>query len=963
MLHSDLSIHRAEKRCGVKCLSTNTDSLHNKINEIEPFLNIHDIEIAAFVETLPKNSTTEEYKNITLNINGYTCLSNFGGRGACLYISKEFEVIQRYEEHENIFSPSIFCKIKTKSGEMLTIGVIYRSPNSSKQENENFIMQLNKVCEKFNTIGQKLVLMGDFNCPEINWSEETCNKPSNHIAAKLLDNIHLNYLTQFVDRPTHHRAMQNSTLIDLILSNDPEIVRHIKHFPPFGKSHHSALCFSLGLKSSNKDTSHVTKYAVNKGDYVNMKEHMSGINWVTLLDNQEEVDIMWDRFEAEINKAKELFIPKKKFKNSNKHIFQAGSTPLQKLHLKRAAFKTFKKFPTPSNYHLYTRYRNQVKCEARKAKCQKEKEVAQFSKSNPKLFFQYVNSKIKPKENISNLLKEDGSLTEGDLEKSEILNNFFASVFTKENTTDMPLFICENEVITSEVSISMKDMEKALLSLKTCKSPGPDEIHPRILKELAHELSLPLKILFDKTVSSGHLPHKWKEAEVRPIYKKGSKTDPGNYRPVSLTSVVCKVFEGFVRNKIYDHLVDNNLLSDEQYGFCPGRSCTTQLLNTMQDWLRQLDNGTPVDAVYLDFKKAFDTVPHKRLISKLHGYGIRGKLLDWIKDFLTNRSQYVTINKDSSSKIPVTSGVPQGSVLGPTLFIYYINDLPNVASSSLKIFADDTKAYLPITSTEDKDNLQNTIDRLVEWSNTWLLKFNSSKCKVLHIGKKNPKYSYNIREENTLQKLEESTCEKDLGIMVDPLLHFDTHVTGIVKRARSLSGLIHKTICFKNKDIMVPIFKSIIRPTLEYGNVVWHPSNKKYIDLIEGIQKHFTRCIVGMGGLDYEERLRSLNLPSLEYRRLRGDMIEMYKIMHKLYDPKTTGSLININNTNTRSHNFKLLKPRVNTKQFQMFFTNRVINYWNTLPKEVVNADSLNCFKNKIDDYFQEHKFSIKLAV
>ena len=190
-------------------------------------------------------------------------------------------------------------------------------------------------------------------------------------------------------------------------------------------------------------------------------------------------------------------------------------------------------------------------------------------------------------------------------------------------------------------------------------------------------------------MTTGKLPAKWKIAEVRPIFKKGSKTSPGNYRPVSLTSIVCKVFEGFVRDVLYKHLESNHLLAEEQYGFCSRRSCTTQLLNTINDWFLHLDEKTPVDAVYLDFRKAFDTVPHERLLNKLYGYGIRGDVLNWVRDFLSDRSQYVSIHGECSSDIPVTSGMPQGSVLGPTLFIYFINDLPQVVSTSIKIFADD----------------------------------------------------------------------------------------------------------------------------------------------------------------------------------------------------------------------------------------------------------------------------------
>ena len=295
-------------------------------------------------------------------------------------------------------------------------------------------------------------------------------------------------------------------------------------------------------------------------------------------------------------------------------------------------------------------------------------------------------------ESISNLVKADGTLTENDKEKAEVLNEFFGSVFTSEDVSNVPVFIHSNENILSEFSVREEEMRTRLRALKVSTSPGPDGIHPRILRELSDELAYPLTVLLNKSLVEGRLPTAWKTAEVRPIFKKGAKSSPGNYRPVSLTSVVCKVFEGFIRDQMYDHMINNNILSKNQYGFCKGRSCITQLLSTIHDWFQYLDRGIPVDAIYLDFRKAFDTVPHKRLLSKLWGYGVRGQVLKWVEDFLSDRYQYVSVNDKTSQKIPVTSGVPQGSVLGPVLFIYFINDLPDVIQCVSRIFADDTKA-------------------------------------------------------------------------------------------------------------------------------------------------------------------------------------------------------------------------------------------------------------------------------
>ena len=534
----------------------------------------------------------------------------------------------------------------------------------------------------------------------------------------------------------------------------------------------------------------------------------------------------------------------------------------------------------------------------------------------------------------------------------------------KTYNSNIPVFNSKSDVLIDKINVSVKDMEDALRTLNVNKSSGPDGLHPRVLKELATVLSYPLKLLFDKTIAQGKLPSQWKVAEVRPIFKKGNKTSPGNYRPVSLTPIICKIFEKFIKDSIFKHLTVNNLLSDDQYGFCGGRSCTTQLLNTINDWFSYLDKNIPVDAVYLDFRKAFDTVPHERLLNKLHGYGVRGQLLDWIRDFLKDRSQYVTINDKSSSKIPVTSGVPQGSVLGPTLFIYFINDLPSLISIFIKIFADDTKAYLPILSNADRIILQKTIDDMVHWSKIWQLHFNGSKCKVLHLGKNNPCYKYTIEDDNVIKDLEVTVLEKDLGVHVDPLLSFENHISITVKKVRSLSGLIIRSFSFKTIDIMLPIYISKVRLILEYANVVWMPYKRKHIDLIESVQRHFTRYIIGMKEMRYEDRLKSLKLYSLEYRRFRGDMIEVFKMCHGHYDPITTKTLLTYNNkSNTRTNDFKLLKNRVNSTQFLNFFTNRVINPWNKLPREAVNAGSINAFKKHIDYIYREHLYSTNFEI
>lgn len=863
--------------------------------------------------------------------------------------------VERIVELEAIFSPAIICKVKKDNMEPIIFGVMYRSPNCLPDDNVKLNTLLENVVENFS--GYDLFLTGDFNYPEICWPEDTCKKSIEHAAKVFHNAIHHLDLNQCVKENTHYRAMQNPTLIDLILTNSAESVSDISHHPPLGLSHHDILLFKIFYEPSGSTQPEVPimKHKLAKANFEEMRKYMSEQPWEDMLSEELSVDSAWSVIKTQLTLAMDKHIPKMKVSNKPRNRKKSiPSTLLEKIREKRRTFKVYKKNRTQANYNKYARARNQVKWMSRKHEKLNEVKIAKEAKTNPKSFYQYVSSNIKPKESVANLMDSDGNMTRSNEDKANVLNKFFSSVFTQESTDSVPNFNPRTDCTLSEVTVSVDQFKKALKSLNTSKSPGPDQIHPKVLSELSNELAEPLCILFKKCMAAGRIPSEWKEAEVKPLFKKGDKTSPGNYRPVSLTPITCKIFEGFIRNALNKHLSENNLLSESQYGFTAGRSCVTQLLSTTKDWACSIDDNIPVDAIYLDFQKAFDTVPHFRLIKKLEGYGIKGNLLHWITDFLSNRSQYVNVSGSVSSKSPVTSGVPQGSVLGPTLFIYYINDMPECVKSSIKIFADDTKIYSPLHSDDDKTVLQESLNNLVKWTEDWLLRFNGQKCHVVHLGKNNPNHDYTIEDSaGVIHNLSVSEAEKDLGVYIDPLLDFDKHVNEVVKKASKISGLVSRVIKNKSDTIMVLLFKALIRPILEYANCVWSPRLRKHIDLIESIQRKFTKRIIGLGDLEYEERLRKLRLPSLEYRRLRGDMIEVYKITHDFYDPPTVATLLTpFSENTTRGHNFKLTKFNFNTSLFRSFFTNRIINFWNDLPPAVVNASSLNAFKNGLDKYF-----------
>ena len=546
-----------------------------------------------------------------------------------------------------------------------------------------------------------------------------------------------------------------------------------------------------------------------------------------------------------------------------------------------------------------------------------------------------------------------------------MLSDFFNSVFTKEETDNIPtLPKREFKNWLAHICVTKESIKKKLMQLKISKAPGPDHLHPRLLKELNEEISLPLEKIFNQSLKQGYLPKIWKVGEISAIFKKGNRRIAGNYRPVSLTSIVCKILETLVREKIIQHMRENNLFSKHQYGFIDRRSTTLQLLYILDEWTKILDEGGTVDIVYMDFMKAFDKVPHERLLSKLSAYGIGGEVLAWIRSFLTNRKQRVRVGEATSEWKEVTSGIPQGSVLGPILFVLYINDIPESIenNSTVKMFADDSKLYKRTDGANGASDLQKDLDKLYEWSNKWLLKFHPEKCKVLSLGNRPPEdiptlHLYSQHPNRTLEEipLQETISEKDIGVFIDNKLSFKDQINTKTTKANTIMGIIRRNFDYLDKTTFMQLYRSLVRPHLEVSNSAWYPILKQDIDTIEDVQKRATRQIPGFKVLDYPQRLKLLGLPTLTFRRLRGDMIETYKIVNGHYDKEVAPELPK-SNTSTRGHNKKLFKKRANRLNCRKhFFTLRVVKIWNSLPEEVVNARTVDAFKRLLDRHWKDH--------
>ena len=414
------------------------------------------------------------------------------------------------------------------------------------------------------------------------------------------------------------------------------------------------------------------------------------------------------------------------------------------------------------------------------------------------------------------------------------------------------------------------------------------------------------------------------------------------------------MIEKIIRNKITSYMTTNNLICKNQYGFVKKRSTTLQLLGLVEAWTKALDDGYEINTIYMDFQKAFDKVPHKKLLHKIKYYNICDTLVSCIQSFLTDRKQKVVVNRASSGWKEVTSGIPQGSVLGPLLFAIYISDLPNNINSEILLFADNTKLYRVIKTPEDRTLLQEDLLQLQSWSDKWLLKFHPDKCKVLAINKNNDYLlDYYLLPNNEKHTLSRTVNEKDIGVTFDEKITFENHIHAKVMTANKMMGLIRRSYKFLDQNNFIPLYKSLVRTHLDYAASVWSPSQQHLIDELEQVQRRATKLLPGLNKLSYEQRLTKLNLPTLSYRRIRSDMIEIYKIITGIYDESVSANIgLKLRKDNLRGHQYKLKKIRAKKSIRLNSFSHRVINLWNGLPGEVVSACNINTFKSRLDKHW-----------
>jgi len=467
---------------------------------------------------------------------------------------------------------------------------------------------------------------------------------------------------------------------------------------------------------------------------------------------------------------------------------------------------------------------------------------------------------------------------------------------------------------------------------------SPDNISPFFYNMCAGALAPPLTIIYNACIESATIPMYWKRGLVIPIHKNNSRLLTDNYRPITISPTPGKILDSIICTHLCSYLTTNNIISNYQHGFRLGRSCSTNLIIFNNYTLNNLNSGYPVDTFYLDFRKAFDSVPHNLLLHKLHLLGMHPRALGWFSNWLHGRTQAVSIANAISSYTSVSSGVIQGSVLGPILFLIYINDLPNVLGFlNILMFADDTKLYHSINSDSDQILAQIDLSAVCNWCIKWGLSLNLTKSCVMHYGRTNRNLEYSINSQPLATVFE----IKDLGIFYTNDFKSALHVAHVTKTCNRIYALTRRVFTNHSVKLIMTIYKMLMQPIINYCNIIWSPHLRGDIHTLEGVLRRMSKLPPNLRNLPYEDRLRLIGFTKgiMGYHQ-RGALILIYKILNNQLGIDLR-FLFNLSTeSRTRGHPLKLRGTTSRLNVHKYTFSERYIEAWNSLPANVVNSRS-----------------------
>ena len=928
----------------------NINSVCNKISFIYDLLRNYNVDILALAETWLVSSIPSSF----VDVPGYVvCRRDVGGcvrkHGVCVYLRESLNFAEVESGLENVLVVQLVDL-------QLYVVVVYRPPSYSSLQNERLVEFLLEFID-----GKEVLLLGDFNLPSLVWREDGGDAShSVPLDRSFLDCFEVLGLTQHVTVGTFYPS---GNVLDLVLTSDPDRLSSLEVLEPLPGCGHCPIIldylfqFGLPLESSHPRRSWF------RGDYVRLNALLRDVDWFTEFGGL-SVDEMYLRFLALLGDFISICVP---MASQRTRSLPWMSKPPRSLATRRS--QLWNDYKNARSTHgrssaaavglleQYKSVNSEYRSFALTKQSQYEFDLIIQKSDRPKLFHSYIRQKKIGKPRVGPLRESSGQIISDSRNMAECFASSFSSVYSTDVLVEAAAHQVSDGNIT-DIEVTPGIVCAVLSSLDVSSSMGPDDVHPAVLKECSSSLAFPLTMLFRESIRVTCLPNLWKHSLVVPIYKKGVRSDPLNYRPIGLTSVVCKVLERVIYKSLYNYLEDHTVLSSDQYGFRRGRSTEDQLLLVYDRVTSWIDKGYTVDVVLFDFAKAFDVVNHQLLLEKLSLLGVGGSLLGWLRQFLVGRVMQVVVGGGRSVSHSVCSGVPQGSVLGPLLFNIFVNHLSHGLLSHCKIFADDLKLYFPLRGPAGMNSPgQRDIDSVYRTALSWGLRLNISKCSILRFG---PSSSYQLHPRYVIggYALPLVPFSQDLGVTVDQSLRFHKHIGQVVGKAAGLAANLLRSTCNRQPQFMRELFITHIRPVMDYSSCIWNTGYVGDLHKLESVQRRWTKNVSGFDEYSYSRRLRELDLFSIKGRLIRADLIKVWKIFHGK-SPIGPVDIFSLSpHVRTRGHPFKLSHERCRLDARQRFFSVRVVPLWNSLPEEVVLLDSLDLFKRGLRHFLGDLLFS-----
>ena len=801
-------------------------------------------------------------------------------------------------------------------------------------------------------------ILGDFNLDTVNWDNHTS---INRIQTKFLDTFNNLGLSQQIFQPTHIKG----NILDILLTDKPDLLSDVRILgrDEILKSDHFAILCSINVRFKRLKCKKRKIYNFKKADWDSLNNELRRVNWNSHIQCCDPTTA-WIKFKSILLDLCNKYIPKVTIRsNSAPPWFDSD---VHKLCMKKEKHRKLYKQTNNSTHH------NKFKsCRKELKKLIKEKMRSNFDDELnqnviTKKFWSYVKSSTNSSR-LPDCMSLNGKFRNNSKDIADLFNGHFFEQFSKKSNYDIDIDFSNDPFINFKICHHV--VRKLLTSLNQNKSHGPDGINGKILKNCAVSIAYPLSLLFNLSFNTGHIPSEWKLANIVPVHKKGDKSAIENYRPISLTCLIMKIFEKCIRNELMNLCQEK--IHHSQHGFLPGKSCTTQLLPFVSDITLNLNNNDPTDIIYFDFAKAFDSVNHDIILSKLkHEFKIDGLMLKFIREYLQNRKQRVVVGDTMSDDLDVVSGVPQGSIIGPLLFVLFINDLHKCVSpgTNLALYADDTKIWRLIKSEQDCTALQNDIDALSHWSKINCMIFHPQKCKVLSV---THQIIRNIlpftRFVYTMDGVVLDYCgkENDLGITMHDGLNWNPHCIELIAKATSKFNLLRRTCHFINSIIKKrTLYITLVRSIFEHGSIIWAPSSQITISKFEALQKRCIKWILKEQFTSYEyseylEKLKELDILPIKYKFMYTDIVLFHKIVHNLIPISLPKYIVTKSTTRASKSDplsFKISNDIKHQKRiFQSSFFARCITPWNRLPFELKNLSSTVIFSRGLKQHIWDY--------